>query len=129
MAVVPSVLVGYRRRQDSMSTHTDRMWRSHVFVVNGARRRRPELRASTIRLSRDQFALHLAGVSYWSRAYFPAIGWGLRASRSSLALQVLPYVIRLFAKTLAGSDRSRLTLVRPWRAVQQLGNASIADSV
>jgi hypothetical protein len=35
-----------------------------------------------------------------------AIFWGLRASRSSLALQILPYVIRLFLKTLARSGRS-----------------------
>ena len=113
VAVVPAVLVGYRRRRASMSTRTDRMWRSHALVVNGARRRRPELRASSIRRSHDQFALHLAGVSYWSRAYLHAIVWGLRASRSSLALQVLPYVIRLFSKTLVRSGRSSPKMVRP----------------
>jgi hypothetical protein len=106
VAVVPSVLVGYRRRRESMSTRTDRMWRSHALMVTAARQRRPELRPSSIRRSHDQFALHLAGVSYWSRAYLRAIFWGLRASRSSLALQILPYVIRLFLKTLARSGRS-----------------------
>jgi glycosyltransferase involved in cell wall biosynthesis len=113
VAVVPSVLVGYRRRRESMSTRTDRMWRSHALVVNGARQRRPELKTSSIRRSHDQFALHLAGVSYWSRAYLHAIVWGLRASRSSLALQILPDVIRLFSKALMRSGRSSRKMVRP----------------
>ena len=113
VAMVPSVLVGYRRRRESMSTRTSRMWRSHALVVNGARQRRPALSPSTIRRSHDQFALHLAGVSFWSRAYFQSIFWGLRASRSSLVLHILPHVIRLFSKTLVRSGHSSREVVRP----------------
>jgi hypothetical protein len=89
------------------------MWRSHALVVNGARQRRPALSPSTIRRSHDQFALHLAGVSFWSRAYFQSIFWGLRASRSSLVLHILPHVIRLFSKTLVRSGHSSREVVRP----------------
>jgi glycosyltransferase involved in cell wall biosynthesis len=113
VAVVPSVLVGYRRRRASMSTRTDRMWRSHVLVVNGATKRQPALSPSSIRRSHDQFALHLAGVSFWSRAYVRSICWGLRASRSSLVLHVLPYVIRLFSRMLVRPRHSSRKIVRP----------------
>ena len=113
VAVVPSLLVGYRRRRDSMSAHTERMWRSHARVIRAARQRRPELGPEVIQRSHDQFALYLAGVSFWSGAYYQAVSWGLRALPSRLALQTLPYIIRLFSKTLVRSGRSRQEFVRP----------------
>lgn len=113
VAVVPSVLVGYRRHCDSMSARSNEMWRSHALVMEGARQRRPGLRRTLVRRSQDQFAFHLAGVSFWSGAYWQAIGWGLRALRSTLALQVLPYVIGLFSKMLLRLPRSRRMIIEP----------------
>jgi len=77
VAVVPSWLVGYRRRRDNMSTRTDRMWRSYALVMQGVRRRRPGLSPALIRKSQHQFALYLAGVSFRSGAYRKAIGFGM----------------------------------------------------
>jgi hypothetical protein len=36
-------------------------------------------------------------VAFWWGRYIQAVGWGVRALRSTLALRVLPYVVRLFA--------------------------------
>ncbi len=72
VAVVPSVLVAYRRRRDSRSTRTNRMWQSHTLVMNSAQKRRLELSRTSIRHSQNQLALHLAGVSFWSGAYSQA---------------------------------------------------------
>jgi hypothetical protein len=80
--------------------------------MNAARQRRPGLSPKVIRHSQDQFALYLAGVSFWSGAYCRAVGWGLRAVPSSLVLQILPYVIRLLSSTLMKSPRSRQQIVR-----------------
>ena len=113
VAVVPSLLVGYRRRRDSMSARSDRMWRSHAIVLQGARQRRPELTRASIRRSHDQFSLHLAGVSFWSGAYRNALGWGSRAWRSGLALQVLPSVIVLFLKTFLWRGRPSSRIIGP----------------
>ena len=99
VAVVPSSLVGYRRHRHGMSAQTDRMWRSHALVLDGARRRRPGLPSASVRRSQSQFALYLAGVSFWSRGYARAVGWGWRALRSGLALQVLPSVSRVLLTT------------------------------
>jgi hypothetical protein len=113
VAVVPARLVGYCRRRDSMSARCDRMWRSHGLMMDGARLRRPALRPALIRRSHDQFALHLAGVSFWSGAYGQAIGWAVRALRSGLPLQILPYMIRLVSKVLLGRGRLRRRIIRP----------------
>jgi hypothetical protein len=113
VAVVPSWLVGYRRRRDNMSTRTDRMWRSYALVMHGARRRRPGLSSALIRTSQRQFALYLAGVSFRSGAYGKAIGWGWPALRSHLALQVLPSVMWLFLKTLLWRRRPSPRIIGP----------------
>jgi glycosyltransferase involved in cell wall biosynthesis len=113
VGVVPSMLVGYRRRRGSMSAQSDRMWRSHRLMMDSVRRRCPELCPRLLRRSEDQFALHLAGVSFWSGAYWKAIGWGLQAVRSSLAAQILPYVVRLFARVVLRPDRHNDSTVLP----------------
>jgi glycosyltransferase involved in cell wall biosynthesis len=113
VAVVPLRLVGYRRLRDNMSARTDRMWRSHLLVIDGARQRRPDLSRALIRRSQDQFALHLAGVSFWSGAYLRALGWGLRALRSTLALRTLPYVLRLCSVKLLRSGRPSRGFIGP----------------
>jgi glycosyltransferase involved in cell wall biosynthesis len=113
VAVVPSLLVGYRRRPDGMSARTDRMWRSYSLVLEGARRRRPALRSTLIRRSKGQFALYLAGVSFWSGAYRPAFGWGWLALRSSLVLQILPSVASLLVMTRLRRSRPSPRIIRP----------------
>jgi GT2 family glycosyltransferase len=96
VAVVPAVLVAYRRRRGSLSSSTDRMWRAHESVIDGVRRRRPGTSGASVRRAHDQFALYLAGVSFWSGAYGRALGWGLNAWRSSTALRVAPHLARVF---------------------------------
>jgi len=113
LAVVPSVLVGYRRSRGAMSTRTDRMWRSHRFVIESARQRRPTLSPAIVRRSRNQLALHLAGVSFWSGGYSHALGWGLRALRSSLAFQVLPHLIGFFARRLVRTGPPGARIIGP----------------
>jgi cellulose synthase/poly-beta-1,6-N-acetylglucosamine synthase-like glycosyltransferase len=113
VAVVPSCLVAYRKRRSSMSLRTDRMWRSHAFVIESARQRRPGLRPAVVSRSGDQLALHLAGLSFWSGAYRQAGRWGLRAMRSGLALQALPYVVRSVSGQLLGSRRPTLPIIGP----------------
>lgn len=112
VAVVPALLVGYRRRPHSMSTSCNVMWRSQVLVVRGLRRR-TGIAPDLFRRSADQFALYLAGVAFWSGSYFRAIGWGLRACHSRLAFRVLPYVLRVFARRLLLSGRGRQTVMVP----------------
>jgi hypothetical protein len=100
VVVAPERLVAYRKRRQSMSRRSDRMWRSHRLVMEAARARRPDLSQAVVRRSQDQFALYLAGVAYWSGAYTEAVGWGVRALRSPFAFQVLPLLMRLFARQL-----------------------------
>jgi glycosyltransferase involved in cell wall biosynthesis len=95
VAVVPAVLVGYRRRQGSMSTATAAMWRSHEELLANALVRRPDIDRRVVRRSRDQFALYLAGLSYRGGSMRAAIGWGLRSLRSSVAYAVLPSIAKL----------------------------------
>jgi glycosyltransferase involved in cell wall biosynthesis len=113
VAVVPALLVGYRRRPDSMSAACDTMWRSHTLVTCGLREREPSLSAASFQRSADQFALYLAGVSFWSGAYFRAFRWGLRAWRSGLAFQVLPHILRVFAKRLVLRGYNHKTIMVP----------------
>ena len=113
VAVVPEVLAGYRRRPQSMSTSCDTMWRSRSLMIRALRDRNPSLRAGLFQQSADQFALYLAGISFWSGSYFHAICWGLRAWRSKLALQVLPHVVRMFVKLITGQRRASALMMRP----------------
>ena len=103
VAVVPAMLVGYRRRGDSMSAGCDTMWRSQVEVLSALAAREPSLPPSLFRRSSGQFALHLAGVSFWSGDYLGACRWALRARPIGLILTIAPHIIRIFVrKALAG---------------------------
>jgi len=95
VAVVAAPLVAYRRRPDGLSGGTERMHAAHALVMDRAKQRRPGLAPALVRSSQDQFALYLAGVAFWSGSIFRAIRWGIRALRSSLALAVFPFVVRL----------------------------------
>ena len=112
VAVVPEVLVGYRRSPDSMSTSCETMWRSQKLVTQSVRRRNPALAAPLFQRSQDQFALYLAGVSFWSGSYLRAVFWGLRSWRSGLMFRVIPHVLRVFRSRLR-SRHTGAVVMRP----------------
>jgi len=103
VAVVPAVLVGYRRRNDSMSTACDTMWRSQQELLDTMAARQPQVPPAVRQRSSGQFALYLAGVSFWSGHYLQAIRWGLKARPVSLMLVVIPYAAGVIFKRLIGS--------------------------
>jgi glycosyltransferase involved in cell wall biosynthesis len=110
VAVVPAVLVAYRRQETGMSARTDRMWRSYELVVARIRTRRPDLESGVLRRSRAQFALYLAGVAFWSRDHVRALAWGIRALTSSTTLRALPYIARTLAQRSFGNERAQRTV-------------------
>ncbi len=113
VAVVPELLVGYRRRRDSMSGCCDVMWRSQMLMMAAARKRRPGRAPEVFQRSADQFALCLAGISFWSGSYVRALGWTLRAWRSSLPFQLLPYAARLLVRRLPRNERASRPIMAP----------------
>ncbi len=101
VAVVPAVLVGYRRHDDGMSRHSERMWGSYQAMCQSLAAS-GRLEGMDLHRSRGQFALHLAGVSFWSRDYWQAIAWAVRARQLTLSLRLAPHVLALFARRIAG---------------------------
>jgi len=112
VAVVPAPLVGYRRHGGGLSAGTAMMWQAAAGVRERARRRRGHVSRATLRRSRRQFALYLAGVSYWSGSYGAAVRWVSRGWRSRVALAALPYVVRLCARGLLPRRRAA-DVIRP----------------
>jgi glycosyltransferase involved in cell wall biosynthesis len=106
VAVVPAVLVGYRRRTDSMSAQCDTMWRSHLQIMAALAERDPSISKAVLRRSSGQFALHLAGVAFWSGDYVQAFRWGFRAPWT-LSITVMPYVLRLLTRRLLRLEPTR----------------------
>lgn len=100
VVAVPAMLVGYRRRRDSMSAGCDTMWRSQVEVLDALAARQPLLSPAVLQRSKGQFALHLAGVAFWSGDYLAACRWVLRARPVSLIVVIAPHVARLLARRL-----------------------------
>ena len=91
---VPELLVGYRRRAGSMSTACGMMWRSHQMLIRNMQEVRPGLDKTLIQRADRQFALYLAGLSFWSGNTAEALRWGLR-SGWKLPIRVAPFVVRL----------------------------------
>lgn len=79
VAVVPEILLGYRRLQGSMSTACNTMWRSKELVLQQVRELRPNLGPEVWRRSNRQFALYLAGLSFWSGRILDAVSWGFKS--------------------------------------------------
>ena len=98
VVVVPAMLVGYRRRGDSMSSSCDIMWRSQAEMLSALAARQPSLPPSAVQRSTGQFALHLAGVSFWSGDIVGACGWALRARPVTLVVAIVPHLLRIFAR-------------------------------
>jgi hypothetical protein len=87
-----------------MSNDYESMWRSQARVIAGLAARQPSLTAAVLRRSSGQFALHLAGVAFWSRQYLQACRWALRARPVTLTLAILPHVMRMLTRRLLGID-------------------------
>jgi Glycosyl transferase family 2 len=94
VAVVPEILLGYRRHRGSMSTTCDRMWRSQQLVVEKMRELRPDLSSRVLCRAAHQFAMYLAGLSFWSGNLLAASRWGFR-SGCQLPFFVAPYALRM----------------------------------
>lgn len=107
VAVVPATLVGYRRHPNSMSAGVETMWRSQSHIMKDLASRHPSLPAHVFRRSAGQFALHLAGVEFWSGHYVKACLWALRARPLSLSLAVFPHAVRIVLRRLLRLDRIR----------------------
>ncbi len=113
VAVVPALLVGYRRLPQSMSTQCDVMWKSQSLVTEELCRRNSDLSTALLRRSADQFALYIAGVSFRSGAYWKAFLWTLRAWHSGLLFRVLPYICLVLARCLIRRVQARPEVMRP----------------
>ena len=98
--VVPAVLVGYRRRADSMSTDCDTMWRFQSRVISALATRQPSLSPAALRRSAGQTALHLASGAFWSGRYLEACRWGARVRPLTLGVRVVPHIVRMFARRI-----------------------------
>lgn len=112
IAVVGEVLLGYRRSPGSMSSACETMLRSQQKVMARLREEMPELPDAIFQASDRQFAMYLAGVSYWSGNLVGAIRWALRAG-IGLSLKVAPFALGMI---LFGRGRwKRAQVLRPGR--------------
>jgi len=121
VSVVPDVLVGYRRRNDSMSTERETMWRSRVQLMADLSARDPSVSPSVLRRSSGQFALYLAGVSFWSGNYAQAFRWAFRVRPLTLLVAVAPYVAWMLTRSLLRLGSPPANLVGPDGRFDQSG--------
>jgi glycosyltransferase involved in cell wall biosynthesis len=118
VAVVPQLLVGYRRLPESMSTQCQVMWRSQQLLTSGLQQRQPELEQGLLKRSDAQFNLYIASVLFRSGDYIRSFGWAIRAWRTGLLFRVLPYVIRfLMLRVLPGRGAGQ-EIMRPGTSLQ-----------
>jgi hypothetical protein len=82
-------------------------------VLASARVRRAGISAASLRRAEDQFALYLAGLAFRCGAHARAVAWGLRALRSGVAFEILPYVVRGLSPALARGARPQRRAVSP----------------
>jgi glycosyltransferase involved in cell wall biosynthesis len=99
---VPEVLVAYRRHAGSMSSGCAAMWRSGGQVLAELAARQPDLPPAVLRAGLGQFALHLAGVAYWSGRHAEACAWILRSRSPAMVLRILPALLRLVGRRVIG---------------------------
>jgi hypothetical protein len=76
-----------------LSTGMHMMWRSRNWSFNRWQLR-PDIGSRVWKISNRQFALYLAGMSFWSGRMFDAFRWAFR-SGWSLSLAVAPHVLRM----------------------------------
>lgn len=97
VAVVPETLLGYRRRAGSMSAACDTMWRSKERVLDEVRRLRPGTDPRILRRASQQFAMYLAGLSFWSGNHLATARWMARAGLR-LPASVAPHMLRMLTR-------------------------------
>jgi glycosyltransferase involved in cell wall biosynthesis len=95
VAVVPEILLGYRRLHGSMSQACDMMWRSKELVHQHLREARPDLPPAVFRASNRQYNMYLAGLAFWSGNLRGALTWALQAGLR-LPIQLAPHVLKMF---------------------------------
>jgi Glycosyl transferase family 2 len=110
VVVEPAVLVGYRRLPDSMSAGCQTMWQSQQGMLTALADREATVSPDLLRRSRGQFALHLAGLSFWSGRYAESMRWSLRVRPVSLAVAVAPYVVSQLTRRLWRREPLQSTL-------------------
>lgn len=118
VAVVPELLIGYRRLPNSMSTQCKVMQRSQQLLTGGFEQRQPETEPELLKRSDDQFALYIASVLFRSGAYVRSFGWALRAWRTGLLFQILPYVIRFLALRILPGRGANPQVMRPGTSLE-----------
>lgn len=106
IAVVPEVLLGYRRRPGSMSAAYETMWRSQQIVMQKMHDLRPSIRLPVYRQSDRQFALYLAGLAFWAGDLGIAFGWAFR-SGLRLPIAVARYLLRVWWRLHLGKANSQ----------------------
>jgi len=109
---VPEVLVGYRRHGGSMSSGCAGMWRSGRQVLAELARRQPAWPPSVCRAGQGQFALHLAGVAFWSGRPLEALGWLLKSRAPATLLASLPALAGLLLRQVVGPRQTSATALR-----------------
>jgi glycosyltransferase involved in cell wall biosynthesis len=114
IAVVPEILMGYRRSPGSMSTNCDRMWSSRQMVLARIGEVWPSMRPSALRASDRMFCMYLAASSYWSRNMKDAIRWGLRCGVRLTAI-FAPYLIKV--ALVPRPQQATRQIMRPGEAI------------
>jgi glycosyltransferase involved in cell wall biosynthesis len=114
IAVVPDILMGYRRSPGSMSTDCARMWRSRQAVLQRMTEVRPNLQPAVVRASDKQFCMYLAALSYWSGNFKQACRWGLRCG-VRIPILFTPYFLKV--ALLPPRKQENPQIMRPGRAI------------
>jgi hypothetical protein len=113
VAVVPELLVGYRRVAGSMSTQPETMWRSYALVAANFRGSARQLDTAILATSAAQFALYIASGLFWSGRRWQAFGWALRAWRSVLLIRVVAHAGRVLWRRLCQLPSRHAPVMRP----------------
>ncbi len=114
IAVVPDILVGYRRVPGSMSSACDTMWRSRQMVLRNILPLRADMTPALLRRSDRHFSIYLAALSFWSGNLREAIRWGLR-SGVKLPLLFAPHILKALLKP-RGSEKTQ-QVMRPGETI------------
>jgi glycosyltransferase involved in cell wall biosynthesis len=114
IAVVPDILVGYRRVPGSMSSACDTMWRSRQLVLQNILPLRSDITPSLLRRSDQQFSIYLAALSFWSGNIRQAMRWGL-SSGIRLPYLFAPHILKALLKPRGAHQNYQI--MRPGKAI------------
>ncbi len=100
LSVVPEHLTGYRRVRGSMSGNFAAMIRSHEFMLERLRQRRPDVPETLQRWSRGQLYGYLAMIGMRSGNYRDAVGWFIQGLQARKVSYLSPWVVELILSKL-----------------------------